>query len=133
MSVHGTVQTKLHLLSNVSGASIEGIDLSKPLKKNDLQFLENSLHQHGFIVLKNQSLSAAQMVTFARNWGRPSPHVIDTFHHPEEANILLLSNVNKDGKPMGLVDAGTYFHTDYSYMKDVARCTICTREMSLKL
>ena len=124
MSVHGKVQTKLHLLSNVSGASIEGIDLSKPLKKNDLQFLENSLHQHGFIVLKNQSLSAAQMVTFARNWGRPSPHVIDTFHHPEEANILLLSNVNKDGKPMGLVDAGTYFHTDYSYMKDVARCTI---------
>jgi taurine dioxygenase len=82
------------------------------------------LHRHGFIVLKNQSLTPAQMVTFARQWGRPSPHVIDTFHHPEDANILMLSNVFKDGKPTGLVDAGTYFHTDYSYLDDVARCTI---------
>ena len=59
-----------------------------------------------------------------RRWGRPSPHVIDTFHHPQDANILILSNVFKDNKPTGLVDAGTYFRTDYSYLDDAARCTI---------
>jgi taurine dioxygenase len=37
---------------------------------------------------------------------------------------LILSNVVKNGKPVGLMDAGTYFHTDYSYLKDAARCTI---------
>ena len=42
---------------------------------------------------------------------------------PEHADILILSNVEKDGKPTGLADAGTYFHTDYSYLDMPARCT----------
>jgi taurine dioxygenase len=116
--------TTIQPLSDVVGARIEGLDLSQPLDTGQSQWLADALHRHGFVVLKNQSLTAAQMVSFARQWGRPSPHVIDTFHHPEDANILKLSNVFKDGQPTGLVDAGTYFHTDYSYLDDVARCTI---------
>ncbi len=111
-------------LSNVLGARIDGLDVSEPLDVKQSQWLADALHRHGFIVLKNQSLTPDQMVAFAKQWGRPSPHVIDTFHHPEDPNILILSNVFKDGKPTGLVDAGTYFHTDYSYLDDVARCTI---------
>jgi len=116
--------TNIQPLSDVLGARIEGLDLSQPLDEGQSRWLADALHQHGFVVLKNQSLTSAQMVTFAKQWGRPSPHVIDTFHHPEDANILVLSNVFKDGKPTGLVDAGTYFHTDYSYLENVARCTI---------
>ena len=86
--------------------------------------LEWALHAHGFIVLPGQSLTPSSLVQFARRWGRPEPHVIDTFHHPEDANVLMLSNVYRDGKPIGLVDAGTYFHTDYSYLADAARCTM---------
>jgi taurine dioxygenase len=37
---------------------------------------------------------------------------------------LILSNRNKDGEPVGLADAGTYFHTDYSYLEVPARCTM---------
>jgi taurine dioxygenase len=50
--------------------------------------------------------------------------VIDQFHHPEHADILILSNVQKDGQPTGLADAGTYFHTDYSYLEVPARATM---------
>jgi len=50
--------------------------------------------------------------------------VIDQFHHPEHADILILSNVRKDGEPIGLADAGTYFHTDYSYLEVPARATL---------
>jgi taurine dioxygenase len=32
--------------------------------------------------------------------------------------------VQKDGQPTGLADAGTYFHTDYSYLDVPARCTL---------
>ena len=49
--------------------------------------------------------------------------MIDQFHHPEDPNILILSNVKKDGKPTGLQDAGSYFHTDYSYLAVPARAT----------
>lgn len=111
-------------ISQVLGARITGVDLTQALSQDQYSRLEEALHTHGFIVLPAQSLTPATMVQFARRWGRPEPHVIDTFHHPDDANVLMLSNVYKDGKPVGLVDAGTYFHTDYSYLADAARCTM---------
>lgn len=111
-------------ISTVAGARVSGADLSAPLARADFSRIEAALHEHCFVVLPAQRLSAAQFVAFARYWGQPEPHVIDTFHHPADANILVLSNVMRDGKPIGLQDAGTYFHTDYSYLQVPARCTI---------
>jgi taurine dioxygenase len=76
------------------------------------------------LVFRNQKLDADAYLAFARQLGRPEPHVIDQFHHPEHADILILSNRQKDGKPVGLADAGTYFHTDYSYLDVPARATL---------
>jgi taurine dioxygenase len=75
------------------------------------------------LALRAQHVTAAQFVDFARRFGPPQPHVIDQFHHPEDSNILILSNVRKDGRPTGLQDAGSYFHTDYSYLQVPARAT----------
>ena len=75
------------------------------------------------LVFRNQKFSATQFLEFAKQLGRPEPHVIDQFHHPEHADILILSNVQKEGQPTGLADAGTYFHTDYSYLDVPARAT----------
>ena len=111
-------------VSQVLGARITGVDLNQALSEDQFARLEEALHTHGFIVLPEQSLTPESMVRFARRWGRPEPHVIDTFHHPADPNVLMLSNVYKDGKPTGLVDAGTYFHSDYSYLADAARCTM---------
>ncbi|HEX9395199.1 MAG TPA: TauD/TfdA family dioxygenase [Burkholderiales bacterium] len=75
------------------------------------------------LVFRAQKFTPSGFLTFARKLGNPEPHVIDQFHHPEHADILILSNVVKDGKPTGLADAGTYFHTDYSYLDVPARAT----------
>ena len=76
------------------------------------------------LVFRGQQLTPEHYLGFARQFGKPEPHVIDQFHHPEHADILILSNVKKDGQPTGLADAGTYFHTDYSYLEVPARCTM---------
>jgi taurine dioxygenase len=76
------------------------------------------------LVFRNQKLTSHEFLEFARRFGRPEPHVIDQFHHPEHADILVLSNVKKNGEPTGLADAGTYFHTDYSYLDVPARATL---------
>lgn len=111
-------------LSPVLGARAEGVDLAQKIDDWTFTRLEAALHEHGFIVFPGQELTAAQLVRFARRWGPPEPHVIDTFHHPDDPNILILSNVVRDGRPVGLADAGTYFHSDYSYLETPARCTI---------
>lgn len=76
------------------------------------------------LVFRGLRLTATQFLELARRFGRPEPHVIDQFHHPEHADILILSNRRKNGEPVGLADAGTYFHTDYSYLEVPARCTM---------
>jgi len=76
------------------------------------------------LVFRSQELDAGEFLDFARRFGQPEPHVIDQFHHPEHADILILSNVRKNGEPVGLADAGTYFHTDYSYLEVPARATL---------
>ena len=76
------------------------------------------------LVFRGQCFTSEGFLVFARQFGRPEPHVIDQFHHPEQADILILSNREKDGKPVGLADAGTYFHTDYSYLDVPARATL---------
>jgi taurine dioxygenase len=76
------------------------------------------------LVFRGLQLEPAEYVSFARKFGRPEPHVIDQFHYPGHADILILSNVQQDGQPVGLADAGTYFHTDYSYLDVPARCTM---------
>ena len=73
--------------------------------------------------MRGQSLAPAQFAAWARRFGPPEPHVIDQFHHPADPNILILSNRVRDGRPVGLADAGTYFHTDYSYLPVPARAT----------
>jgi taurine dioxygenase len=115
---------KIERLSDVAGARIHGVDLSRTLDAQAFAQVEAALHEHCFVVLPKQVLSAPQFVAFSRQWGRPEPHVIDTFHHPQDPNILILSNVTRHGKPIGLLDAGTYFHTDYSYLDVPARCTM---------
>jgi len=111
---------EFHKLSAGFGIQADGVDLSRPF---DFEKLRCKFFEGQVLVVRGQKLTATQFLDFARQLGRPEPHVIDQFHHPEHADILILSNVQKDGQPTGLADAGTYFHTDYSYLDVPARAT----------
>jgi len=110
-------------LSPGFGLEARDVDLSRPLNERAFDELERAFYAGQVLVLRGQKLTPAQFVAFARRLGPPQPHVIDQFHHPDDHNILILSNVKKDGKPTGLQDAGSYFHTDYSYLQIPARAT----------
>ena len=111
-------------LSPALGCEIAGVRIGRGLADDDFAAIEAALDEHAVVVLPGQSLTPQDFVAFARRFGRPEPHVIDQFHHPADRNILILSNVKRDGKPIGLADAGTYFHSDYSYLAVPARCTM---------
>jgi taurine dioxygenase len=110
-------------LSPLFGVETSDVDLSMPLSDATFKELEQAFYAHQVLALRAQNITAAQFMDFARRLGPPQPHVIDQFHHPDDPNILILSNVKKDGQPTGLQDAGSYFHTDYSYLQVPARAT----------
>ncbi len=115
---------KVSPLSSPFGLVAEGADVSRPLTDSQFPEIESAFFTGQVLVLRDQRLTPRQYLAFARRFGPPEPHVIDQFHHPEESNILILSNRKKDGQPIGLADAGTYFHTDYSYLQVPARATM---------
>ena len=90
----------------------------------DFRAVRDAFFASQVLVFRAQAFSPSRFLSFAKQFGRPEPHVIDQFHHPEHPDILILSNVKKDGEPTGLADAGTYFHTDYSYLDVPARATL---------
>ena len=104
------------------GTEAMGVDLAN-VSDADFESLWHTWLKRHLLVVRGQRLTAKQFHAFAARLGQPQPHVINQFHHPEVADILILSNVLKDGQPTGLQDAGTYFHTDYSYLAPPARCT----------
>lgn len=105
------------------GVEAHGVDLSQPLPDAQFAELERAFYANHVLAVRAQDLTARQFMAFARRLGPPQPHVIDQFHHPEDRNILVLSNVKENGRPTGLQDAGSYFHTDYSYLAIPARAT----------
>jgi taurine dioxygenase len=111
-------------LSNVLGTRIEEIDLRRELADAEFDELAQALWGAGVLVIKRQRLAPGQFLAFARRFGRPEPHVIDQFHYPDYPDILILSNRCENGRPIGLADAGSYFHTDYSYLQVPARVTM---------
>lgn len=109
-------------LSSGFGVEID-VDVSRPLTDDAFAEIERAFYAGQVLAIRGQRLMPRQFAAFAARFGPPQPHVIDQFHHPDDPNILILSNVKKDGQPTGLQDAGSYFHTDYSYLQVPARAT----------
>ncbi|MEP6610124.1 MAG: TauD/TfdA family dioxygenase, partial [Burkholderiaceae bacterium] len=114
----------LRKLGDGFGVEAHRIDLAASLSNTEFDEIERTFFAGQVLVFRGQNLTPAQFHAFARRFGPSEPHVIDQFHHPACADILILSNVVKDGRATGLADAGTYFHTDYSYLDVPARCTM---------
>lgn len=106
------------------GLECRDFDLARDLNDTTFAEIERAFYAGQVLMLRGQSLTPAQFVAFAQAFGPAQPHVIDQFHHPDDPNILILSNVcDANGQPTGLQDAGSYFHTDYSYLRMPARAT----------
>jgi len=102
------------------GCRIEGLDLSQPFGRHELGYTLRALADHGVVCFPGQRLSAAQQVAFSRAFGELEVHVSGVFQEPGHPEMMILSNIVRDGKPVGLADAGQDWHTDMSFSKMIA-------------
>jgi taurine dioxygenase len=101
------------------GAEVIGLDLADGASGADIARIRKALANRGVLVFRDQAkLTPAQHVAFSRNFGPLEIHVQHAFHHREHPEILIVSNVVEDGKPIGLTDAGRYWHSDLSYVAE---------------
>ncbi|WP_341522145.1 TauD/TfdA family dioxygenase [Pseudomonas sp. G.S.17] len=97
------------------GAEIVGLDLSRPLNDADFARVHQAHLDYHVVVFRDQQITPQQQIDFSRRFGILQIHVLKQFllaNHPE---ILIVSNIVEDGQPIGLGDAGKYWHSDLSY------------------
>ena len=97
------------------GAEVLGLDLSLPLATSDLARLHRAHLDYHVLVFRDQHITPAQQVDFSRHFGALQIHVLRNFQLPEQPEVLVISNIQQDGKPVGLGDAGHFWHSDLSY------------------
>ena len=105
----------------VLGARIESLDLSRPLDDAEVESIIQALGRHGVVCFPRQSLTAHQQKDFAARFGELEVNVASgPYQEPGIPEVMILSNIVKDGKPIGLADAGQDWHTDMSYSRTIA-------------
>lgn len=97
------------------GAEVTGLDLSEPLAESDFLRIHSAHLEHHVLVFRNQRITPQQQIDFSRRFGPLQIHVLHQFQLPGHAEILVVSNIVENGQPIGLGDAGHYWHSDLSY------------------
>jgi taurine dioxygenase len=103
------------------GATVEGLDLSQPLPAAARDAILRALGDHGVLRFPRQTLTGRQLADFSARFGKLETNVASThYQEPGVPEVMILSNMVRDGKPIGLADAGQDWHTDMSYSRTIA-------------
>jgi taurine dioxygenase len=97
------------------GAEVTGLDLSQPLADDDFKRIHRAHLDHHVVVFRDQRITPEQHIAFSRRFGPLQIHVLHQFQLSGHPEILIVSNVMENGKPIGLGDAGHFWHSDLSY------------------
>ena len=97
------------------GAEVVGLDISKPIDDADFARLHRAHLDHHVVVFRDQRVSPDDHVAFSRRFGPLQIHVLHQFQLQGHPEVLIVSNIKENGEPIGLGDAGVYWHSDLSY------------------
>jgi taurine dioxygenase len=99
------------------GAEVIGLDLSRPLSEEAFRRIHRAHLDHHVLVFRDMRITPQQHIDFSRRFGPLQIHVLHQFQLPGHPEILIVSNIRENGRPIGLGDAGCYWHSDISYVE----------------
>lgn len=139
MTLDADAGLRVEPLDAALGAEVSGLDLRDPLSTAQVAAILQAWRKHLVLVFRGQQLTTEDQRRFASNFGtlyerrrggtqfakekyglyEADPHI------REDPNLMLVSNVRVDGKPIGAVaDGDMWFHIDSGYAERPYRYTI---------
>src|SRR3978361_2288348 len=104
----------------ILGATITGIDLSRPLPEPDFGRILLSLGRHGVLRFPNQDLEVGDVKRFSELFGEIQGNPIRSMNAARPfPEVGILSNIKEDGEYIGSPDAGQDWQTDMSYRETI--------------
>jgi len=116
-----TIKTAQSTLSTIActspiGAEVRGIQISKGVTNDEYTFVKKSLNQYGVVFLRNQEVSPEHQRAFAQGIGTLRPLVYGRYSLPGNPEVMIVSNIKKNGEDIGISDAGMLWHSDGAYL-----------------
>jgi taurine dioxygenase len=112
-------------IGTAGAAEIAGLDCSQPFAPDELARVHAAFGTYPILAFRDQHLTPPQQARFSAQFGPLINEENRAFTHPDDPNVLILTNeLRADGSPIGVVDAGDYFHSDSSHKPEPVLATI---------
>jgi len=107
------------------GAEIRGLDLAQPMDDRTFESVDDAFARFGVIFFRNQRITPEQQVAFTRRFGAIEFNIFgERWSVPGAPEIVVVSNVTENGKPVGVRRAGENWHSDMCYTARPPRGTM---------
>jgi len=105
-------------LESPIGAEIKGIEVKDGLNEEHYAFVRQALDDYSVVILREQDVSPAAQRAFAAGIGTLRPLVYGRYSLPGFPEVMIVSNIKKDGQHIGISDAGSLWHSDGAYLRE---------------
>lgn len=100
------------------GTEVRGVDVTRPISNRDFDRIYQAWIDTTILLFREQTMTPAQQIAFTRKFGEVASYTRKEFAESEQPEILILSNLTKDGKPIGSPVSGRVWHTDGHYLTE---------------
>ena len=106
------------------GVEVTDLDLSGDIGADQIAALRLLFHDSQLMVIRGQDITPERFLWFARHFGQPQPHILAHLRHRDVPDILPLSNIFVDDKPIGVYDGAAFWHQDMAFEEVPSNVTI---------
>lgn len=110
-------------LHRLMGVEPGGVDLSRA-PDGAGALLRPWLDEYQLVCLRDQNLSADDLVRITAALGPPIPPLVERFTLPHHRAVYVISNIVENGMPLGSAADGLVWHTDLAYLRRPAGYTL---------
>src|SRR6185436_8571584 len=105
------------------GAEIAGVDVTR-LDDSAFDKIRDAFHAHHVLAIRDQRLTPPDQIAFSLRFGALEDQLNAHYTVENFPEVLILSNDLKDGKPVGLIDGGDFWHSDSSHRDKPSMATM---------
>ena len=107
------------------GAEIRGVNLAHPVDDATFAVIEKAYDTHGVIFFRGQCVTPSQQVAFTRRFGEIEFNIFgERWGVPDNPEIVVVSNIMDENRPVGVRRAGENWHSDMCYTARPPRGTM---------
>ncbi len=103
-------------ITDTIGTEVRNIDVTAPISDADFSCVYDAWLSTTILLFRDQSMTPAQHVAFAKRFGEAVSYTRSRFSEPDHPEILVLSNLTREGTLIGTPASGRVWHTDGHYL-----------------